>query len=77
MIKVLLLKCRDRDKHIQLSAYELLSSMDCGELHTSMSLSEWRDVLDAGLGVWHAAQQSEGKCLSSDCCIHPILSVAT
>ena len=64
MIKVLLLKCRDRDKRVQLCAYELLASMAIEDLHRTMSLSQWRNVLDAGLGVWQAAQQTEGKHLS-------------
>ena len=74
---MLLLKCRDRDKRVQLSAYELLASMDSAELHRSMNLSQWRDVLDAGLGVWQAAQQTEGKHLSSDNCTTHIVSYPT
>ncbi|CAL5220023.1 g1969 [Coccomyxa viridis] len=40
LIKVLLLKCRDRDKRVQLSAYELLASMDSGELNGNAEKEE-------------------------------------
>ena len=60
VISVLLLKCRDQDKRVQLSAYELLASVDSRELH------DRRDAIDAGLGVWHIAQQPQGMHLLSD-----------
>ena len=70
VISVLQLKCRDRDRQVQLSAYELLASMDSEALHASMRPAHWREVINAGLGVCHSAQQSQGEHLPSNSCSH-------
>ena len=61
VVHTLLLKCRDRDKRVQLSAYEQLASMDSKVLHEHMRPLHWRAVLDAGLGVGDGAQLTQGE----------------
>ena len=67
VVHTLLLKCRDKDKRVQLSAYEQLASMDFKVLHENMRPFHWRAVLDAGLGAWAGAQLTQGKTTSGTC----------
>jgi len=61
VVHTLLLKCRDKDKRVQLSAYEQLASIEFKVLHDNVRPFHWHDVLDAGLGVWGGAQLTQGK----------------
>ena len=51
-LRVLLLKCRDRDAAVREAAYVLLASLPARTLHALLLPSDWRCVLDCGLGVW-------------------------
>ena len=50
-VRVLLLKCRDRDVHLREAAYEMLAAVPAGPLHAVVKADEWRPLLDYGLGV--------------------------
>ena len=52
----LLLKCRDRDRRVRLSAYEALAATERRTLRDSMGPVQWRDVIEGGLSLHYAAQ---------------------
>jgi hypothetical protein len=51
-LRVLLLKSRDRDAAVREAAYEILGALPARTLHALLLPSDWRGVLDCGLGVW-------------------------
>lgn len=75
VVHTLLLKCRDKDKRVQLSAYEQLASMDSKVLHKSMRPVHWGAILDGGLGAWDGAQLTQGKTPPRPCLVPPLRQV--
>lgn len=51
-VNVLALKCRDKDAHVREAAYEMLAALPAQSLHAALLPSDWRAVIDSGLGVW-------------------------
>ncbi len=60
MISTLLLKARDKDRRVQLNAYEMLAETGIADLHASLGPCQWRDLIDAGLGLRGTSQQPPG-----------------
>ena len=51
-LHVLVLKCRDKNAHVRAAAYEMLAATHAQSLHAVLLPSDWRTVIDGGLGVW-------------------------
>ena len=73
----LLLKCRDRDGRVQLSAYEALAATKRSALQDSMRPAQWRDVIEGGLGLHYAAQKLRSKSASAPQCMMQLTRLQT
>ena len=62
-VHVLALKGRDKDAHVREAAYQILAALPAQSLHAAMLPSDWRTVIDGGLGVW-AEHTKTGSVLS-------------
>ena len=61
MVHALLLKARDKDRRVQLGAYEMLAEMSAAGLLASLGPCQWRNLIDTGLGLNLTSQQSQGR----------------
>ena len=60
MVNALLLKARDKDRRVQLGAYELLAEMGAAGLLASLGPCQWRELINPGLGLDLTSSQSQG-----------------
>ena len=57
---VLLTKARDKDRHVQLGAYEMLAEMSTSGLHASLGACQWRNLVETGLAFSMTYRQPQG-----------------
>lgn len=60
VVHVLLMKARDKDRHVQLCAYKMLAETSTAGLHASLGLCQWRGLIETGLSLSMTSRQPQG-----------------